>query len=246
MAAPTFDPTLYRLVHRGNPGDVRFYLDQCRGAGTVLELGCGDGRLLRPLMAAGLAVVGLDRHAGMLAAARAAARGSEPTLVCADMRALPFDRRFDRIVIPYNVLYCLADDDAVVACLRSVSCLLGAGGRLLFDVYTVEDDLAAGADAEADFLVTVEDDGTVYDVYEHTAHDRAARRFAMTYVHVPRDAPAEAREYTLVHHYLDADSLPELLLAAGLAPDELWGGFDRRPYTEGAERIVVRAGRSRR
>ena len=40
---------LYALTHRGNPGDIAFYGDVCRGAKSVLELGSGSGRLLLAL-----------------------------------------------------------------------------------------------------------------------------------------------------------------------------------------------------
>ena len=40
---------LYALTHRGNPGDTEFYARRCAGAGSVLELGTGYGRLLPAL-----------------------------------------------------------------------------------------------------------------------------------------------------------------------------------------------------
>ena len=54
--AARFDATLYRQLHVGTPGDVDFYRRQCAGAQGVLELGCGDGRILAPLAAEGIAV----------------------------------------------------------------------------------------------------------------------------------------------------------------------------------------------
>ena len=40
---------LYVAVHEGNPGDVAFYRRCCADAGSVLELGCGDARVLAEL-----------------------------------------------------------------------------------------------------------------------------------------------------------------------------------------------------
>ena len=37
---------LYAAVHDGNAGDVEFYRQRCAGAESVLELGCGDARVL--------------------------------------------------------------------------------------------------------------------------------------------------------------------------------------------------------
>jgi tRNA G46 methylase TrmB len=46
---PALAAELYRLTHRGNPGDVGFYRKLCSGVQSVLELGCGYGRLLAAL-----------------------------------------------------------------------------------------------------------------------------------------------------------------------------------------------------
>ena len=61
---------LFSLLHTGSPGDVDFYTAACRGAGSVLELGCGFGRLLAPLAQAGLQVTGVDSDPAMLQLAR--------------------------------------------------------------------------------------------------------------------------------------------------------------------------------
>jgi hypothetical protein len=49
---------LYAAVHDGNPGDVAFYRERCADARAVLELGCGDARVLAELAAPGRALVG--------------------------------------------------------------------------------------------------------------------------------------------------------------------------------------------
>ncbi len=67
-----YDPALYELTHRGNPGDVEFYARACEGARSVLELGTGYGRIALGLAAAGHEVVGLELDAGLLELARAA------------------------------------------------------------------------------------------------------------------------------------------------------------------------------
>ncbi|HIO64495.1 MAG TPA: class I SAM-dependent methyltransferase [Dehalococcoidia bacterium] len=58
------------------PGDVEFYLEEIRRAGSlVLELGCGTGRLLELIAREGFNVVGLDRAPSML-------KLPEPRLPC--------------------------------------------------------------------------------------------------------------------------------------------------------------------
>lgn len=245
-----FDPELYRLVHRGNDGDVRFYLDACRGAETVLELGCGDGRVLLPLARAGHAVTGLERHPGMLAVARERASGEpasgvEVDLLEGDMAALELGRRFDRILIPYCGLYCLPDDAALAACLGAIRRHLEPSGVLLFDAYAVhdpDDDPWRDAEVTSGLIVTFEDGDRHIEVYERSIHVPAERRIEVTYDHLIRSADGTSGDaYTLVHHYVPITELEDRLRASGLVLEHLWGGFDRSPFTASSEHLVVSA-----
>src|SRR3982750_890071 len=67
--------------------DVAFYAHQCaRANGRVLALGCGNGRILLPLLERGIDVVGLDASAPMLVELRrkAAKRALSARVVRAD------------------------------------------------------------------------------------------------------------------------------------------------------------------
>ncbi len=63
---------------RGDPsgqGDYGFYLEMIRAYGEpVLDVGCGTGRLLLDMLAAGIDIDGVDVSAEMLALCRAKAR----------------------------------------------------------------------------------------------------------------------------------------------------------------------------
>jgi len=88
---------LYALTHRGNPGDVAFYGEVCRGAKSVLELGSGSGRLLTALAGTKRRVVGLELAPELVALAKRnlralpAAKRKSVRVLKADMRdfALP-------------------------------------------------------------------------------------------------------------------------------------------------------------
>jgi hypothetical protein len=79
------------------------WLSWCRRAAPpVLYLGVGAGRLAAPLAAAGVRLVGVDSHPGMLAALRARSAGIE--LVQARIEELDLGRRFDLVICPSGVL----------------------------------------------------------------------------------------------------------------------------------------------
>ena len=69
MTGDALHAALYAAVHTGTPGDRELYASVCRGAATVLELGCGAGRLLPVLAGSDRTVVGIDLDTHLLARA---------------------------------------------------------------------------------------------------------------------------------------------------------------------------------
>jgi SAM-dependent methyltransferase len=133
--APFYDWENARTLGRR---DVPFWRRVAAGAnGTVLELGCGTGRISLPLARAGVSLVGVDRSEPMLA--RAAARASRIAravpFVRADIRSLPFKRgRFAMVLAPYGVLQSLIRDRDLRATLESVARVLRRGGTFGIDL----------------------------------------------------------------------------------------------------------------
>ncbi len=71
--------------------DVGWYRDLClQRGGRTLELGCGTGRILLELLAAGIDAIGADRSLPMLRRLRrdAAERGIEARVAQMDLRQL--------------------------------------------------------------------------------------------------------------------------------------------------------------
>src|SRR5262249_48534315 len=132
---------LYDFEYRRRRVDVNFYraLASEVGEGPILELGCGTGRLLAPLVRDGRRVVGVDRSTAMLELARQRVRrlgrrASRAALLRADFRLLGLRARFPLVVCPFNTLqhaYSWQDVQAVLACVRAA---LLPGGRFAFDV----------------------------------------------------------------------------------------------------------------
>jgi SAM-dependent methyltransferase len=85
-----------------NAPEVPYFLQQIERHGQpVLDLGCGAGRLLVPLLAAGVDIDGCDISQDMLdqCRKRAAAAGLETTLYARPMHALDLPRRYRTIFI---------------------------------------------------------------------------------------------------------------------------------------------------
>lgn len=236
-----YPAALYAEVHDGQPSDVEFYRRVCADASSVLELGCGWGRVAIPLAHDGHDVFGLDISDSLLELGRA--RSSEVTWVRADMRAFSLGRTFDRVIIPFSGLYCLLDEASVIAALRCVAAHLSDRGILVFDGYGADAFHALPDDPRWDeetFVKTIDALGTRWDVFERSRWDRALRRIDAVYRHHPHDGRGDVTS-TIPQRYLLRAELPELLAEAGLALVDVSGDFDGEPAEDDSPRLVVRA-----
>ncbi len=246
-----YHPELYAAVHRGNPGDVAYYVERCKGAPRVLELGVGYGRVMRELLRAGHHVTGLDLHEGLLSMARSAVAALPPplraraTLLSGDMAKLTSHKAYERVIIPYSGLYCLLDDRALLACLRGARRALTSDGKLLLDAYAADPfhhDSVPGdqSDDQRDEVARIELGARRYRVYERSSWDRNRQILVATYIYVDEQTGRE-QEHAITQRYLLLRQLEALLARAGFALERVSGDFAGAPYDEESELMVVEA-----
>jgi SAM-dependent methyltransferase len=136
------DAALYDYEYRRRRADVTFYreLARRRGAGRILELGAGTGRVTIPLARDGRSVVALDQSPAMLARLRAriaqlpSASRARIAPVRGDLRSFTVDGRFPLVIAAFNVLEHLYTRGEVHACLQRIAAHLAPGGAFAFDV----------------------------------------------------------------------------------------------------------------
>ncbi len=106
------------------------------GCRSVLEVGCGNGKLAPLLLKAGYDYSGLDLYDEMLEIAR---RDNPGVLFMqGDMRDLRFDQEFDAIIIPGRSFCYMTTNDDVMNSLRSIHHALKKDGILVFDNFRAE------------------------------------------------------------------------------------------------------------
>ena len=133
--------------------DVGWFRRQCdRHRGRVLELGCGTGRVMLPLLAEGVDIIGIDRSLPMLRRLRAEARsrGLEPAVAQMDLQALALDASFALILAPYSLVTYLPGKDDLNQWTASIAPLLADGGALVLDAF-VPRAIRASEDFQPDY-----------------------------------------------------------------------------------------------
>jgi SAM-dependent methyltransferase len=244
--------TLYDAVPAyAERADIAFYLGEAERAGTVLEVGCGTGRLTLPLARAGHVVTGIDLSPAMLARARAKLDAEAPevrarvTLLETDARrmTLASDAAFDLAVVPFRVMQHFVSIDDQLDVLAEVRKRLRPDGRVVFDVFNPSYPLMLG-DRSAE----------VEDTPEHALPDgrtvrRTVRVLAVHWAEQVSDLEliyyvgSGGRTERIVHRFpmrwFTPSELKHLVARAGYRLDALYGGFDRRPVGDDAPELIV-------
>lgn len=241
------DAELYALTHRGTRGDVSHYRRVCRGADSVLELGAGSARLLCALARPRAEVWGLELEPAMLALGRRALGQLPPAaragvkLLAGDMERVRLPRRFARVLLAYNALFCLLSRDAARRCLRAARALLQPDGILALDFWNAEALHAAGAlQPTEDERLRLEHAGRAWRVLESCQAARGRQRLDVTYRYVPEDG-GKPRSQLLRQRYYRVAEVVALLADAGLRVQTLSGGFSGTALTPGSSHVVVTA-----
>lgn len=132
------------LLNIAEPEELAYYRGAIERFGApALDLACGAGRLLVPLLEAGLEVDGADISSDMLGRARELARAKglpEPNLYAQAMHELDLPRRYRTIYICDSFgLGGYRDQDREA--LRRIHAHLEPGGALVFSHYLPYDDV---------------------------------------------------------------------------------------------------------
>ena len=231
--------------------DVGFYVEEAKAAsGTVLELGCGTGRILVPIARAGCTIAGVDSSSQMLArckeklAAEAATVQARVTLQQRDIRDFALGAKYALIIAPFRVVQQLARIDDQLRFLVAVARHLAPTGRFIFDVFNPRFDALTSADG-----VEREDtpelrlpDGRTLRRSARVARvrwiDQVSETELIYYVGDKRYVQAFDMRW-----YLAAE-LQHLLARGGFRVRAMYGDFGRGPLADGSPDIVTIAERA--
>jgi ubiquinone/menaquinone biosynthesis C-methylase UbiE len=227
-------------VLRGGSQDVAFYraLAQASG-GPVLELGCGTGRVLLPIARDGVACVGVDASRDMLDVFRAKQPPPSLELVHATMETFDLGRRrFRLITVPFRAFSHLLDVPAQLAALANIRRHLAPGGRLALDVFDPRLDRIALREEPEALAARASTPRGLVQRFDRVTRD-PARQVLTLRVRFVADAPEDCGEGELQLRWFYRYELEHLLARAGFKIEQVYGGFDHRPWSPGGETIVI-------
>lgn len=240
----------YDSEHDQFSDDVEWYVHLAEVAGPrVLELGCGSGRLMAPLAAAGNQVVGIDASAAMLERAgsrlqNAVARG-EVTLVHGEMQDLKHlvSGPYDLVIIPLNGLLHVDDPVAQRRVLDAAGQVLRPGGLLAVDVLHVVPDALAAFDGRVMHEGSWEDEEGVVAKFSSRTVDWTNQIIASeVWYDVSSAAGALSRHRTeFPMRWVTPAELTLMLEITGFEGWNLAGGYDGSPLTDMSDRMLVAA-----
>jgi SAM-dependent methyltransferase len=241
------DPKYYSSAYRDRTNDVDYYLTLAlERDGTVLEYGCGNGRIALPVANAGVYVTGIDRSRAMLADLRAKLGRSRPEVRArvsihrGDMRRVVLGRRFDLVLCTFNTflhLYSRRDVERFLARAREH---MARGGRFVVDVSMPSAEELARDPKRLHRTPRFRHGGTgeVVRYGERFDYDPLTQVQMVDMVFEPVDRPRARWVSPLAHRQFFPQELEALLHYNGLTVVERHGDFVRKPPTRDSEMLI--------
>ena len=227
---------------------------------NVLELGCGSGRILCELAELRIKLTGFELNDELLALCKAnisqrfdKTATAEIDYILGDFSKLEacFDQQghqqkkyFDLIILPYNGIYCLRNEEEQVQLIREAINLLAPQGELWFDGYALPDPSEYAYESADEYSpLTVIDLGAskkrperVLGVEELDVFQIEQQRFTAHYRFVAPEEeiinePLHGRIEQIEHRYLYPWQLPKLCQQAGAKILKLMADFGGQDMT---------------
>lgn len=237
------DPALYDALHQPYDEDLPFWRRLAQGSsGPILEIGCGTGRVLLPLLREGFDIWGVDYDPLMLAYLRRKAPGDlrpRLRLVCADIRSLALAQKFGLLFVPCNTWSTFDGASRRAALHRAVQHLL-PGGRLAFSVPNPAwiAQLPSEGESEPEALLWHPDLGQPVQV--SSAWRREGQRWVVWWHYdlLWPDGMVERTSVRQVHYLVPPERQKAEFREVGLKVEAFYGAFEPAPWHEESPYLI--------
>jgi SAM-dependent methyltransferase len=257
-AQPGGDATPFDRFARFYDADYRHYADDLAAIADLaaeqgdptLELGCGTGRVLIPLAAAGHTVTGIDISPALLEVTRQKIRdtrhASRITLHQADLRTFDLpDKHFAFAFCTSNTLMHLTTQADQVAVLSNAYRHLRPGGLLLIDLFNPDLPRLLAVNGLMELADQWADPATGAQVIKWSVRTvdvaEQLQETLFIYEEILPDGAVRRTPCPFTLRYLWRGEAELMLQIAGFTVEEVWGDFDGGPYSGESEHLILLA-----
>lgn len=200
---------------------VDFLAALADGAGKVLELGIGGGRVALPLARRGVAVEGIEASQAVLGRLRATPGGESIPVAMGDMADVAVDGPFGLVYLVWSGLFHLPDQARQVDCFRNVARVLAPGGAFVIECFLPVSPLVDPGVS----VNTVTENGASMTL---TRHDPVAQRIFTQRVRFGDGR--KVRMFPVAMRYCWPSELDLMAELAGLRLRARYADFSRAPF----------------
>jgi SAM-dependent methyltransferase len=228
---------------------IQQFAERC--GSPILELACGTGRALIPLIRQGYQVTGVDLSPAMLEVARrkltAEGLTGRATLVAQDMRELSLEGRFNLAFVAVNSFMHLLSMDDQLDALGRIHQHLNPGGLLLLDLFNP--DLGRLLDFRGqvtlDKVMTDPDTGHHLTKSSTEKVDLGQQIIQVTYIVDEVDGQGQVQRtlFPFSIRYLFRYELELLLRHAGFVVEAIYGSYDLDEFSGDSQKMIAVARR---
>jgi SAM-dependent methyltransferase len=197
------------------------FLAELAGAGRVLELGIGTGRIALPLAARGVEVHGIELSRAMAARLGAKPGGEAIGVTIGDFATTRAEGTFSLAYLVFNTIMNLTTQAAQVSCFRNVAAQLEPGGRFVIEVGVPG--LQRLPPGETFQVFAAGEDHWGFDEIDVANQGLVS--------HHLRLVDGRLERVSMPFRYVWPAELDLMAMLAGMELRERWSGWSREPFT---------------
>ncbi|MFC2054406.1 methyltransferase domain-containing protein [Chloroflexota bacterium] len=226
--------------------DIPFWKELARqSTGPILELGCGNGRVLLPLAQSGRPVYGIDNEWGVLALLRSRItpdQGKYTRILQADTAAFHFDLRFGLIIAPCNT-YSSFSTETRRRTLSGVRFHLHEDGVFALSLPnpTTFKHLPARSEPEVEEIFPHPLDGEPVQVSSGWERSDLSITVQWHYDHMLPDGGIERISTQIKHNLISTREYLSEIRNAGFIINNTYGSYDWSPYRRDSPNLIILA-----
>lgn len=188
----------------------------------ILDLGCGTGNSMLPLLEKGFNVVGIDGSSEMLKIAEKKLINYSTELYNYDITNFNLDKSFDLIISVDDVINHLTEKDMIDKCFASVKKHLSDSGLFIFDVNTLNT-----FNTFLNKTICIELDKDVF-IWQSNFKDSISNSNIITFSKDNCDSLYKRTNYTINERYYSFNEISKLLAKNGLQFLGMYGLGNRK------------------